>query len=408
MNDGQAWSDPTSEAVRIERVLRVVASSIALMSAGPLARELRLRHDRYRRALDAWFRKGTPPPSQQCALTECVLALWYEAMRSGPEADPLGEAGTASVALGQMVLGKYRIERLLGKGGMGAVFAASHEVLGSEVALKVMLAHTKDAVAVRRFVNEARASAAIDSDHVARVLDFGQLENGTPFIAFELLEGRDLEHVLTVRGALPIDEAVDWVLQALEGLAHAHSRAIVHRDLKPANLFLADRADGTTVVKVLDFGVSKHGPVGPPGGGVTSASALLGSPAYMAPEQLRSAKSADVRSDIWALGVVLYELVTGRLPFWGESVMDVLVAVLQGAVPSLRASRPDVAPGLEEIVSRCLSRDLAERFQNVAELADALAAFAPSTGPARAQRIRRVLGSGPAVARIGRFLLHPP
>lgn len=197
---------------------------------------------------------------------------------------------------GQVVGGKYRIERLLGAGAMGAVFAARHELLQQTVALKVMLpkiAASKPAAA--RFLNEARAAARIEGEHVARVLDVGHLENDVPFIALELLEGADLARVLAERGCFSQGDALLYVLQALEAVAQAHALGIVHRDLKPANLFLAQRRDGTQIVKVLDFGISKalnvQGEASP--SVLTQSSSMLGSPLYMSPEQVRSSRDVE-------------------------------------------------------------------------------------------------------------------
>jgi serine/threonine-protein kinase len=300
--------------------------------------------------------------------------------------------------VGQLVGSKYRIERLLGKGAMGAVFVAHHELLQQRVALKVMLPEVAASEqAAARFLNEARAAAKVEGDHVARVLDIGQLEDGAPFIALELLEGSDFTGVLRTVGSLPPDEAVDYVLQALEALAQAHALGIVHRDLKPANLFLAQRRDGTKIVKVLDFGISKA--VEPAGTGlakvVTQSSSLLGSPMYMAPEQVRNARTVDPRADIWAMGVILFELLAGRPPWDGETVAGVFAAILEQAPPPMRMFRPDIPEGLELVVARCLARDPSDRFDTVAELASALAPFAPPHARTSVERIARSIAQAP-------------
>jgi serine/threonine protein kinase len=297
---------------------------------------------------------------------------------------------------GDLVDGKYRILRRIGKGAMGTVVAARHELLQREVALKFVSAAAATPETIARFRNEARALAAIQSDHIARVLDAGHLADGTPFMALELLEGDDLEQVLRKRAPLPVEEVIDWMLQALEGLAEAHALGIVHRDLKPANLFLARRRDGTAIIKLLDFGVSKQDTqiplfkTLPP---LTLTSTILGSPVYMAPEQLRDSKRVDTRADIWACGIVLYELLGGRLPFIAENMAQLLYAVLEGVPVSLRSTRPEVPPELEAVVMRCMSRDLEARFQNVADLADALAPFGRDEMRASAGRIRHILRS---------------
>jgi serine/threonine protein kinase len=300
--------------------------------------------------------------------------------------------------VGQLVGGKYRIERLLGKGAMGAVFVAHHELLQQRVALKVMLPEVATSEqAAARFLNEARAAAKVEGDHVARVLDIGQLEDGAPFIALELLEGSDFTGVLGTGGPLSPDEAVDYVLQALEALAQAHALGIVHRDLKPANLFLAQRRDGTKIVKVLDFGISKA--VEPAGTGlakvVTQSSSLLGSPMYMAPEQVRNARTVDPRADIWAMGVILFELLAGRPPWDGETVAGVFAAILEKAPPPMRTFCPDIPEGLELVVARCLARDPSDRFDTVAELASALAPFAPPHARTSVARIARSIAQAP-------------
>jgi serine/threonine-protein kinase len=311
--------------------------------------------------------------------------------------------------IGEVIGGKYKIERLIGKGAMGAVFAARHELLQKQVAIKLMTEeHASTPQAVTRFFNEARAAAGIEGEHVARVLDVGQLEDGAPFMAIELLEGADLSQVLEKRGPLPVLEVVDWILQALEALAEAHSLGIVHRDLKPANLFLARRRDGTSLVKVLDFGISKQPPATPAVPSITATRALLGSPMYMAPEQLRSARAVDARADIWAIGVVLYELIAGRLPFQAENVAELFVAVLEHTPLPLQTLRADVPDGLQEVVMRCLSKETAERYENVADLAEALQRFAEGGTHASVQRIRYVWQTAPQWTRSEMTSLHLP
>jgi serine/threonine-protein kinase len=297
-------------------------------------------------------------------------------------------------AVGELVDGKYRIQRRIGKGAMGTVMAARHELLQRDVALKFVSAAAATPEVMARFRNEARALAAIQSEHIARVLDAGHLESGTPFIALELLEGEDLEQVLQRRSPQPVNDAIVWVLQALEGLAEAHALGIVHRDLKPANLFLARRRDGRRIIKLLDFGVSKQGrddPLFRSGPTLTLTSSILGSPMYMAPEQLRDAKRVDARADVWAIGIVLYELLAGRPPFVADNMAQLLVAVLEGVPASLRDARPEVPPGLEAVVMRCLSRETEARFRDVADLADALAPFGPNEARESRRRILHIV-----------------
>ena len=226
------------------------------------------------------------------------------------EAEPTLEL--SPVKLGEMLAGKYRVERVLGAGGMGVVVLARHVQLDQLVALKFLLAQSlTNPKVVARFEREARAVVKLKSEHVARVLDVGTMEAGAPYIVMEYLEGEDLSQTVERRGPLPVAEAVDYLLQACEALAEAHGMGIVHRDLKPGNLFLTRRVDGKSLVKVLDFGISKL-----EGGredlALTQPAEVVGSPKYMSPEQLRASRLADARSDIWSLGVILYELITDR------------------------------------------------------------------------------------------------
>jgi serine/threonine-protein kinase len=283
---------------------------------------------------------------------------------------------STSIGLGAMIGGKYTLEREIGRGGMGLVYAAHHRFLKQTVAVKVLLPQAStDPSMIGRFFNEARASARIGSPHVATVLDVGVTDDGTPFIVMEYLAGEDLASMLARRGALPPAEAVDYALEAIHALAHAHVVGIVHRDVKPANLFLVQTLTGP-LLKVLDFGISKvmKGP-GDPDASLTKTSGFLGSPLYVAPEQIRSAKKVDARADIWSLGVVLFELLAGRPPFDGDGAGDVLGAVLGDAVPTLRSVCPHVPEGLSSVVARCLERQIDARPRHVVELAEALAPF---------------------------------
>ncbi len=302
----------------------------------------------------------------------------------------------ASVELepGTILVDKYRVERVLGKGGMGVVVLVSHLELEDKFAVKILTGQL-DADAQLRFLREARAAAQIKSEHVARVVDVGTLPEGVPYMVMEFLEGTDLAGLIEQRGARPIPEAVELVLQACIGLTEAHARGFVHRDLKPANLFLQTTSDGRRVVKLLDFGISKatHDV------SLTSTRAVLGTPAYMAPEQWRSAKEADVRSDIWSLGVVLHELLSGQRPFLGDSVPDMCSAVLAEDPPPLTIG----TPALEKLVAKCLEKEPEDRYQRIPELARDLALFAadPATANALVDRMDRVAGrpSSPSLPR---------
>jgi serine/threonine-protein kinase len=296
----------------------------------------------------------------------------------------------APVQLGQVLAGKYRVDRIIGQGGMGVVVAATHLQLDEHVALKFLL---PDAVrqpeVVERFAREARAASKIKSEHVARVIDVGTLETGAPYMVMEYLDGNDLAAELTKRPhGLPADEAVQYVLQALEALAEAHAIGIIHRDLKPGNLFLARRRDKSSSVKVLDFGISKVA-VGP-ASAMTQTSSVMGSPLYMSPEQLMSAKHVDARSDIWSMGIVLYELLAGGPPYIADTMPEVVAKILQMPLPPLRQTRPGVPEELTQVVARCLAKDPAQRYANVADLARALTPFTPD-GRRSYERIARVL-----------------
>jgi serine/threonine-protein kinase len=291
---------------------------------------------------------------------------------------------------GEVLAGKYRVERILASGGMGVVVAAHHLQLDEKVALKFLLPESlasQDAMA--RFDREARAAVKIKSEHVARVTDVGRLETGAPYIVMEYLEGRDLDAWLEKLGPIPVEQAVEFVLQACEAIAEAHVLGIVHRDLKPANLFCVRRADGLLSIKVLDFGISKvSGPA--QGKGVTTATSTVGSPLYMSPEQLRSATDVDTRTDIWALGVILYEICSGRVPFDAETTSGLAIEIATAPPVPLSRVRPGLPPGFEEVVMRCLEKDRDARFQTVADLAVALRDY----GPKRATHsVERILGT---------------
>ncbi len=323
------------------------------------------------------------------------------------------------VRVGDVVAGKYEVRRVIGRGGVGVVVAAHHTTLDAPVALKFLLPHlANDKEIVARFLREARAAVKLQGEHVARVMDAGSTDDGAAFLAMELLEGRDFAAILKSDGALPIADAVDYVMQACDAVAEAHALGIVHRDLKSANLFLTRGADGLPLVKVLDFGLSKT-ETSESRSGLTSEHHVFGSIHFMSPEQMRSSRDADVRSDIWALGVVLYAFVAGRVPFEGKFLPEVCSAVLTGAPPSLTSLRPEVSPELEAVVMRCLRVEAAERFQSVAELARALAPFAPARSAADLARIERLIaqrrggasalsGSITSEPRVERSIAAPP
>jgi serine/threonine-protein kinase len=303
---------------------------------------------------------------------------------------------------GDVLAGKYSVEKIIGSGGMGVVVVAVHVDLYERVALKFLLPEAmRSPEAVARFSREARAAFKIKSEHVGRVIDVGQLPDGTPYMVMEYLDGSDLDSLLQDRGALPVAEAVEYLLQACEALAEAHTLGIVHRDLKPANLFVTKRRDGSPCVKVLDFGLSKVGVTIEPkrkGASMTGTRQMLGSPAYMPPEQMLSPRDVDVRSDIWALGVILFELLTNASPFPAETLPELQQRILGGAPQKVSALRPDVPPALDGIIERCLQKDRANRFANVADFAGALAPYGPMRARVQAERAARMIeGSGQIV-----------
>jgi serine/threonine protein kinase len=300
---------------------------------------------------------------------------------------------------GDILAGKYRIERVLGQGAMGVVVAAHHLELDARVAIKFLLPSTLGLPkVVARFAREARAAVKIKSEHVARVIDVGKLENGAPYIVMEYLEGEDLGAWVQTRGRLPVAQAVLFVLQACEAVAAAHAIGIVHRDLKPSNLFVIRLADGSLSVKVLDFGISKLASRNPTDASITSAAALLGTPLYMPPEQMRSARDVDARSDIWALGALLHHLLAGEPPFSGSSLTEVMASVLDGEPRSLRASLPDAPAELEAVIAKCLQKRRGQRYANVGALAKALLPFAPARGRLSVERIEGILRASEADA----------
>ena len=322
-----------------------------------------------------------------------------------PLVQPASGSMRAAPVAGDRV-GKYVVDSILGRGGMGIVVAARDESAGLRTLVAIKLLHpkaAKDAVQVERFVREARSTVRIKSEHVVRVLDAGADEHtGSPFIVMEFLQGRDIAYVLANFGPLPPKTAVDYIIQICEAAAAAHALGIVHRDLKPSNFFLTHRADGTALVKVLDFGISKAAQLdGMPDPRLTETQAVFGSPTYMSPEQIRSSKNVDQRSDIWSLGVALFEMLTRKLPFVADNVAGLLASVIADPPFTISHFRPDVPPGLEAVVLSCLEKDAARRIGSAGELARRLAPYASPAGAQLAMQVQEVpspSGSSPNVA----------
>jgi serine/threonine-protein kinase len=323
---------------------------------------------------------------------------------------------------GEILGGKYRIERTLGAGGMGVVVAAFHVHLREKVAIKVLRPDASARPAsIARFVREARTTMKLRSDHIVRVFDVDMIHGALPYIVMEFLDGQDLARILEAEGPLPVGRAIEYLLQGCEGIAEAHALGVIHRDLKPANMFVAQGKDGAACVKLLDFGVSKASfleldvgeetkpsserpivttpPARPVPAEITHTNAQLGSPRYMSPEQIRSARSVDVRTDVWALGTILYEAISGAPAFRGRTADDLTRAILEDDPPPLARERQGVPAGLDAIVRRCLAKDARDRYPDVAALAAALAPFAPSAARESATRVRTALYGSTAASQ---------
>jgi serine/threonine protein kinase len=287
----------------------------------------------------------------------------------------------APFARGEVICDKYEVHELVGVGGVAFVMSAVHLALNHHVALKFLRPEfLSDQNALRLFAEEARIAVKIKSAHVARVFDVGRLPHGAPFIAMELLTGQHLGQHLRAKGRLSVESVTWYALQACEALAAAHAAGAIHRDIKPENLFVAVQKPGPDVLKVLDFGISKTFINVKATGRIPTITRTLisrGSPSYMSPEQMRSAQRIDLRTDIWSLGCVMYELLSGANPFTAPSLMQVCALVLEQNPPALSVHLPDIPLALEAAVMRCLEKDPQLRFRNTAELALALIPFAP-------------------------------
>ena len=332
-------------------------------------------------------------------LAELHLNPGFELESCRPPAPP--------VQPGDVIDGKYRVTQVLGAGGMGIVVAATHLMLDRPIAIKFMsplLANAANDMGVRRFMQEARAAARIQSEHVVRIFDVATLTDGTPYIVMEHLQGCDLEHLLQRRGRLPVEEAVGYVLEACEAIAEAHVAGIIHRDLKPGNLFIGTRADGSPLVKVLDFGVSKLLPTASgmrPDNVMTGPHVIMGSPLYSSPEQLLAVSSVDARSDVWSLGTILYEMIAGTPPFSAETFLEACAKITHASHRPLSKRIPHLPAGFDAVIDGTLAKDPDQRFRSVAQLARRLEPFAPRAAATLVERIVNVVdrrgpsGSGP-------------
>jgi eukaryotic-like serine/threonine-protein kinase len=294
----------------------------------------------------------------------------------------MNSSASPLVAPGAIVAGKYRLDAVVGEGGMGSVWAATHVGLGHTLAIKfVSREFISSAEALRRFDAEAKAAAQLRSRHVVQVYDNGTLEDGTPYIAMELLHGENLHARVHRAGPVPLNEAAEILSQCCKALGRAHAAGIVHRDIKPDNIFLArSQDDDSYVAKILDFGIAKFAP-GPNDHGSTRTGAVLGTPLYMSPEQARGLKSIDYRTDLYSLGLVAYTMLTGNLAFSSESFGDLLLQICTAPLPSLCGNAPWLPPTIEPWFQRACARDPQERYASAQEFADALRAAAGFASP---------------------------
>ena len=298
--------------------------------------------------------------------------------------------------VGSLINGKYLVENVIGEGGVGVVVAAQNVELSEHVALKFLKPEMLERTdIIGRFMHEAKASCSIKSEHCASVYDVGRTSAGVPFLVMELLEGQDLSSVLEGGRQLDVRQVAEYGMQVCDALAAAHAKGVVHRDIKPENLFVTTRG-GMRSIKVLDFGISKTALTGSVLSSVlplVKTQALMGTPFYMSPEQVRTPDRIDARTDIWSLGIVLFEALAGRLPLHAESITELCAEILESPLDSLSQYRQDLPEGLVEVVEKCLEKDVKRRYQNVAQVALALMPYAPSRARICAERAGQALAT---------------
>ena len=368
------------------------------------SRRLRLSFESPFLTLDVMDKDGHQSPS---------FAPDSEPQRSGSM--PVMRLKGTPFAPGEVVGGRYRIERIVAEGGMGIIVAAYHLELEEQVAIKFLKEEfaSKPEI-VGRFAREAKAAARIKCEYTPTVFDVGVSQERGPYIVMEYLEGEDLELVLETSGRLPFARATELIMQAGEAIAVAHANGVIHRDIKPANLFLVKGDQAMPVVKVLDFGVSKTALSGNVFGGAISlvkTQSLVGSPIYMSPEQIRGKEEVTYTADVWSLGAVLYELVTGVTAFNGSSITELCASVLESEPRPVTDHVPDIPAGLAETIMRCLEKKPRRRFQSAAELIVALAPYAPTRARMvvdRAIAVSKAAGLVPASFAAPTTLAPPP
>jgi serine/threonine-protein kinase len=335
------------------------------------------------------------PPSDSSEAPERSAPPEAATSASAPDSEEEDRAILAQLTIGSVVDGKYRVDKVLGRGAMGVVIQATHVHLGEKVALKFLRYRAKSGTEdfQSRFKREARVSAKLKNEHITRVIDVGVWKERVPYMVMDYLDGGDLRELIKGQGPLPIGVAVDYTVQVCVGIAEAHANGIVHRDLKPSNLFLTKRADGSDLLKVLDFGISKWRAGETEIDELTQTGVVLGSPKYMAPEQLFGSADVDARADVWSIGAILYEMLAGRPPFDLPTFTRICAELSTNRPPpSLVERRPDVTPELEAVIMKCFLRNPDERTRDVAELAGNLldAVQAPFAAPMR-QKIASML-----------------